>query len=186
MNWIQSKYQYTLDSSRARWKHRSLLINWCFSFLWNAHWCVWCLFQRRISCKMLTVISRVSYQASSKPLIYLFNAWGRSVGRQRALCLSIRNPRIFICCTQSFRLNKVLFGCWLTLCSSSLEKPGVSAMTSFFGAIDNFDLNVFMFHFQFPNFTINKLIILKRAVISVLMKCVFKWGINKVNVNNWK
>lgn len=131
MNWIQSKYQYTclgdcdlqssttIDSSRARWKHRSLLINWCFSFLWNAHWCVCCSFQRRISCKMLTVISRVSNQASSKLLIYLFNAWGRSVGRQKALCLSIRNPRIFICCTQSFRLNKVLFGCWLTLCSSA-------------------------------------------------------------------
>lgn len=80
------------DSSGVRWKNRSLLINWCFSFLLNAHWCPWHWFQRRISFKMLTAISRVSNQASTKPLIYLFNAWGRSAGRQRVICLSISTP----------------------------------------------------------------------------------------------
>ena len=108
---------------------------------------------------MLTAISRVSNQASSKPLIYLFNAWGRSDGRHRALCLSISTPED----PEPIRATHTALG-WiipyldagLTLHASS---PGegaegffFTATTSFLIANENHDLHIFLFHFIFLNF----------------------------------
>lgn len=60
---------------------------------------------------MLTAILRVSNQASSKTLIYLFNAWCRSDGRQRALCLSIGAPDA----SESLSAAHTALG-WITFC----------------------------------------------------------------------